>query len=144
MAVHKYVSKTGVTTYKASYLGPDGRRRVEIVRTLKAGANEKAHADAEAAARVMAHDQRRNVKNKEWKDPHAKKAAPITFAKLAEKFLEAHTKDHYKWRAKVATDYFGKNLVNTITTADVEKFKLAREGARGRVPGTKASPSTIR
>ena len=132
MAVHKHVTASGETVYKASYLGPDGRRRVETVRTLKPGANEKAHADAEAIARARAHTQRRAVKNGEWIDPHATKAAKTLLHDLIDTFLQDYRSKsgkitHYEIRAKVWKKYLPNVPADAITSADVEAMRKARE-----------------
>ena len=139
MAVHKHDSKSGETIYKASYLGPDGRRRVETVRTLKPGAGEKAHADAEAIATAKAHAQRLAVKNGEWKDPRAPLKKTLLHD-LIDKFLQNYRSksgkiDYYETKAKAWKKYLPNVPAEAITPADVEAMRRTREGTLRRFRG---------
>lgn len=153
MAVHTYFreSKRGEKerVYCAVYLAPDGTRRVEKVRAVKANASKKDHDDASVAARAHANAQRRAIENGEWKDPRLPKVAKLTFSKLADRFLREYrtrsgNMDHYEWRAKAWKEHFGDRPVSAITSADVEAFRRVREKAPGRRKGESVGAATIR
>lgn len=152
MAVHKYErTRKGEreTVYCGAYFAADGTRRVEKVRSIKATASAKDHADSEVAARAHANAQRRAIENGEWKDPRESKVAKLPFSKLADRFLrEYRTRSgdmtHYTWRAKAWKDHFGDKPVTAITSADVEAFRRVREKAPGRRKGERVGAATIR
>ena len=91
MAVHTYTrTKTGDTVYCAVYYAPDGRRRVEKVRSIPSAAPKKDHTRARSAAENQAHTQRCAVENGTWADPKAEKPGRLSFESLVLRFLKTY------------------------------------------------------
>ena len=98
----------------------------------------------EEKATAHLHEQREKIGAGTWKHPKlagAPKRRPLTFNELADLFLELYRSRagnvaYYEQRATVWKEHFGKLDAQTITAADVERFKLKRAG--------EAEPSTVR
>lgn len=158
MAIKKHErEKRGETVYSAVYLGPDGHRVSEIVRVVETDASEKKHEDAELAARAHARAQRRAIANGEWKDPREqraakKKAEALSFEGLVKRFLRDYrTRSgdmaYYQSRSGLWLAYpgFKRKAAREITTADVERFRNAREkGALPKPYNRPVGASTVR